>query len=93
MKVKALIDLFEMTLNEIKLDDKAIVAIEYRRDEAIKTLRKLPVYGYTANGAHLTDYEFPTEEDLRNISAGQPIQAVGFNWKKCDQISSVIGGI
>lgn len=93
LKVKSLIDLFEMTLEEIKLENKEILAIESKRDEAIKTLRKLPVYGYTANGAHLTDYEFPTEEDLKNMPADQPIKAVGFNWKKCDQISSVIGGL
>lgn len=62
-------------------------------EEAIKTMRKLPVFGYTANGVYKQDYEWPTAEDLRTMPKDQPIRAAAFNWKKCDQVNSVIGGL
>lgn len=63
-KIKALVDLFEQTLDEIKLDDKELNIEKSNLEEAIKTMRKLPVFGYTANGAHLDDYEWPKKEDM-----------------------------
>ena len=60
--------------------------------EAVKTMRKLPVFGYTANGAHVPDYEWPTPEDIKNMPLDQPIKAATINWKKCEQVSTVIGG-
>jgi len=62
-------------------------------EEAIKTMRKLPVFGYTANNVYVQDYEWPTAEDLRTMPKDQPIRAASFNWKKCDQVNSVIGGL
>ena len=51
---------------------------------AIKTMRKLPVFGYTAAGAHVPDYEWPTADDILAMPAGQPIKAAAINWKKSD---------
>jgi hypothetical protein len=76
--------------NEVKLN---INAANPALANAIKTMRKLPVFGYTANGAHVPDYEWPTAEELLAMPGGQPIRPVAINWKKCDQISTVMGGI
>lgn len=64
-------------------------------DVAIASMRKLPVYGYTANGAHVPDYEWPTAADIRAmpVNPQEAIKAVAINWKKCDQIATVWGGV
>lgn len=61
--------------------------------KAVKTMRKLPVFGYTANGAHVPDYEWPKPEQLFEMPIGQPLEVKGIRWKRCDQISTVIGGV
>ena len=47
-------------------------------------MRKLPVFGYSNNGAHKTDYEWPTAEDMLKMPLDKQIKCVGFNYKKCD---------
>jgi len=56
--VKKLIEMFEQTMKSFQVEDKAIDL--KAREEAVKTLRKLPVYGYNNNGAYVPDYEWPT---------------------------------
>ena len=56
-------------------------------------MRKLPVYGYTQGGAYVQDYEWPTADDLRQMPRDKPFKVAALNWKKCDQINTVIGGI
>ena len=53
-------------------------------EEAVKTLRKLPVFGYNNNGTYKPDYEWPTAADLLEMSQDQPIRPAFIYWKKCD---------
>lgn len=82
--------MFDQKANEVKMHVNKVNA---SLEQAVKTMRKLPVFGYTANGAHVPDYEWPTAEDILAMPGDQPIRAAAINWKKCDQISTVMGGL
>ena len=46
--------------------------------EAIKTLRKLPLFGLPN---YEPDFEWPTDLDLLDMPKGNPIKVIGFKWK------------
>ena len=84
-KTKDLIKMFEQTMASFQLEDNKLGMLAARgREEAVKTLRKIPVFGYNNNGTYKTDYEWPTAEDILAMPADQPVKAVAINWKKCD---------
>jgi hypothetical protein len=47
-------------------------------------MHKLPVFGYTSGGAHQTDYEWPTADDIRAMSLEKPIKVSRIKWKRSD---------
>ena len=51
---------------------------DFDLEEAIKTIRKLPLFGY--NG-YQPDFEWPKDQDLLAMPDDNPIKVVGFNWK------------
>ena len=49
-------------------------------EDACKTLRKLPYFGYAAGQA--PKFEWPTKDDLLRMPLGRPIRVTGFRYKK-----------
>ena len=62
------------------------------KQESIKTMRKLPLLGYTNNKSLVIDYEWPKEQDMMSMIDDKPIEAVGFNWHKSDSHNGVYIG-
>ena len=48
------------------------------REDSFKTLRDLPLFGYTADPV---DFRHPSVADLQAMPKDKPIQAVGLKWK------------
>lgn len=71
---------------------KPVPDIESRK-AAVRTLRKLPVFGYNNGGQYVPDYEWPTADDILEMPRDKPIKIATFTWKRCDQINTVIGGL
>jgi len=71
-KVKQLIEMFEQTMNaftEKNFKPQQLLA-KNLREEAVKTMRKLPVFGYNNQGNYKTDYEWPTAADILEMPEG-----------------------
>ena len=81
-KTKDLIKMFEETMASFQLENNHRPRLA--REEAVKTMRKLPVFGYNNNGTYKPDYEWPTAEDIMAMPEDQPVKAAAINWKKCD---------
>jgi hypothetical protein len=56
-----------------------IVVKRSKLEDAVKTLRKLPLFGYVS---HAVDYEYPTAEDLLKMPADKPISITLFRFKE-----------
>ena len=50
----------------------------------MKTIRKLPLLGYTDNNKLAINFVWPEEQDMLQMPEDKPIEAVGFNWHKSD---------
>ena len=63
-------------------DTKSIANLQEMRKEALKTMRKLHLFGFTNNNKLALDSEWPKEQDMMTMPGDKPIEAVGFNWHK-----------
>ena len=60
---------------------------------SLKTIRKLPRFGYTDKERLPIDFEWPTVKDLRGMKLAKAVKAVAINWHGSDFTSSYIGAI
>jgi hypothetical protein len=52
------------------------------RKAAIKTMRKLPLYGFKSNGMALPDFEWPTAQDILKMpDDSQPLRIASIEWQ------------
>jgi hypothetical protein len=54
------------------------------RKESMKTIRKLPLLGYTGNNSLAIDFYWPKDQDMLQMPEDKPMEAVRFNWHKAD---------
>ena len=55
-----------------------------RRQEALKTMKRLTYYGYSNFGTYPIDFEWPTKDDILAMPLEKPIRAVSFKWHNAD---------
>lgn len=66
-----------------------------QRANAIQTMRRLPMLGYTYSGAYLPDFEWPTADELKAMPLDKTIQmaALSFHTSDNDTSGNYIGAI
>jgi hypothetical protein len=58
--------------------------LNYRRLEALKTMKRLPLFGYSCHGTYPIDFEWPTKDEIMAMPVEKPIRAVAFKWHNSD---------
>ena len=71
-------------IKEIKMVAPDGFDLKEMRKQAMKTIRKLPLLGYTDNNKLAINFVWPEEQDMLQMPEDKPIEAVGFNWHKSD---------
>ncbi len=93
-KFRNLMDIFKANIKEIKIVAPKRFDLKEIRKEAMKTIRKLPLLGYTNDNKLEIDFYWPKEQEILQIPEEKPIEAVGFNWHKADYDNgNYIGGL
>ena len=59
-----------------------------RRQKAIKSIKRLPFFGYSNHGKYPIDFEWPTKEEIMAMPLDKPIRAVAFKWHNSDYDTS-----
>ena len=80
-------------IKEIKMVAPDGFNLKEMRKQAMKTIRKLPLLGYTDNNKLAINFVWPEEQDMLQMPEDKPIEAVGFNWHKSDVNGSYIGAL
>ena len=78
-------DLLMANIKEIKMVAPDGLNLKEMRKQAMKTIRKLPLLGYTDNNKLAINFVWPEEQDMLQMPEDKPIEAVGFNWHKNDK--------
>ena len=74
-------------IKEIKMVAPDGFDLKEMRKQAMKTIRKLPLLGYTDNNKLAINFVWPEEQDMLQMPEDKPIEAVGFNWHKSDDFN------
>jgi hypothetical protein len=87
-------NILKTNIKEIKIAAPKRFNLKEIRKEAMKTIRKLPLLGYTDNNKLAIDFYWPKEQEMLHMPEEKPIEAVGFNWLKTDYDNgNFIGGL
>ena len=85
-------DYFTANIKEIKMVAPVGFDLREMRKEAMKTIRKLPLLGYTENNKLTINFVWPEEQAMLQMPEDKPIEAVGFNWHKNDSDNGIFFG-